>query len=287
MQRELGLATNGLTSGFVTQERADRFLCDLVNIPEYDHSPDGPNARQDGEGAVQVEMPPRVRDAWERVQNLFEDLLPKWGDPIHERPNRWIWEPIYRDPRRETVNPGANTVGLVWQDPQDPDYILVEDLPPKLRQVWRLPTVASRKVFLGGELGYYLRGPAMFETATKAHRAEMEERNRAEKEGATAAHAWSVGFQRWSEVLNKEAHDPKKMWAVSDADAFAEVLHRAISVAARMRLCANPACPAPYFIARKHSQRYCGDACAVPAQREWKQNWWRQNRNNYRSGKRK
>jgi hypothetical protein len=38
--------------------------------------------------------------------------------------------------------------------------------------------------------------------------------------------------------------------------------------------CLNPECPARYFFASRRSQRYCSEACAVPAQREHKRQWW-------------
>src|SRR5262249_11162200 len=40
------------------------------------------------------------------------------------------------------------------------------------------------------------------------------------------------------------------------------------------RYCANPDCAAPYFIAKKKGQKYCSEACALPAQREFKRQWW-------------
>lgn len=40
------------------------------------------------------------------------------------------------------------------------------------------------------------------------------------------------------------------------------------------RYCANADCPAPYFIAKRKSQKYCTDACSAPAQREFKRRWW-------------
>ncbi len=46
----------------------------------------------------------------------------------------------------------------------------------------------------------------------------------------------------------------------------------------RARRCPNPECPAPYFIADKKGQRYCSEACALPAQRESKRLWWANNR---------
>jgi hypothetical protein len=49
----------------------------------------------------------------------------------------------------------------------------------------------------------------------------------------------------------------------------------------RARHCQNGAdCPAPYFIAAKRWQKYCSDACAVPAQRAAKRKWWNEHRKN-------
>ena len=76
--------------------------------------------------------------------------------------------------------------------------------------------------------------------------------------------------------------DLQKMWIVSEADAFGQVLLRAVDVADRMRRCPTPACAAPYFIAQRRSQRYCSDACALPAQREFKRIWWREHGNQWR-----
>jgi hypothetical protein len=65
------------------------------------------------------------------------------------------------------------------------------------------------------------------------------------------------------------------VWIYRESPAFALVLLRALHLADRMRHCPNPACPAPYFIARRRSQKYCSDACALPAQREFKALWWK------------
>lgn len=55
----------------------------------------------------------------------------------------------------------------------------------------------------------------------------------------------------------------------------------------RTRYCANPSCAAPYFFARRRSQRYCCDACAVPGQREFKRRWWAEHGNESRSKRKK
>lgn len=266
MRNKLGSSwTNSPAPASLTRESADKFLCDLANVPDYDSSPDGPNARKDADGSVHVGRPVAVTDAWRRVSNLFRDLLPTHGNPNHERPNTLTGAP-----------------GVAWEDPDDPGYVTVEDLPPKLRLVWDMPMAQSRRIFLMCELAYYLRGPAMMVAATNAQLACTEERARVEQQGATTEQAITAGICRWSEVLHKETHDLQKMWIVSEADAFGQVLLRAVDVADRMRRCPTPACPAPYFIAQRRSQRYCSDACALPAQREFKRIWWREHGNQWR-----
>lgn len=73
-----------------------------------------------------------------------------------------------------------------------------------------------------------------------------------------------------------------KWFALMD-EPMAIVMLEAIHSADRMRICGNPQCPAPYFIASRRSQKFCCDACALPAQREYKRKWW----NEHRAKKRK
>jgi hypothetical protein len=50
----------------------------------------------------------------------------------------------------------------------------------------------------------------------------------------------------------------------------------ATELASKMALCANPDCPARYFLKGRKSQRFCDrPACAVYGQREHKKTWWR------------
>jgi hypothetical protein len=43
------------------------------------------------------------------------------------------------------------------------------------------------------------------------------------------------------------------------------------------RVCGNPECEAPYFLARRKDQRQCGnDKCTAWAQREWSLDWWKE-----------
>lgn len=42
----------------------------------------------------------------------------------------------------------------------------------------------------------------------------------------------------------------------------------------RVRHCPNPDCPAPYFFAKRHTQRYCSEKCAQNGERATKRKWW-------------
>jgi len=46
----------------------------------------------------------------------------------------------------------------------------------------------------------------------------------------------------------------------------------------RSRRCQNRECPAPYFWARRRTQKFCSSICAGPAKRKAKRRWWRKNR---------
>jgi len=258
MRNKHGLSCTAKTD--VDPALADKFLCALANVPEYDHSPDGPKAKKDEHDCVHVSPPPGVDDAWQRIYHLFPDLLPKHGNPDHERPNHGV----------------TDAHGLAWQDPADLEFVSVDDIPPKLRIVWTMPSIQGRKMVLVSELAYNLRGPAMMAVAIKARQAELEKRAEIEREGLAAENTWHTGYQVWQEVLKKESADLSRMWTAVDADAFGQVLLRAFEIADRLRFCPTPNCPAPYFIAQRRSQKYCSDACSLPAQRECKRAWWRE-----------
>ena len=59
-------------------------------------------------------------------------------------------------------------------------------------------------------------------------------------------------------------------------------LTHAQRVSDRMRRCENSSCPAPYFVARKRTQKYCSEECAAPAQREQKKAWWNEHGEEWR-----
>jgi hypothetical protein len=57
-----------------------------------------------------------------------------------------------------------------------------------------------------------------------------------------------------------------------ELDGFALVLLHALHFARNMRCCANPDCPARYYLAPRG--KYCSKECAAPSQRAFKLAWW-------------
>ena len=91
---------------------------------------------------------------------------------------------------------------------------------------------------------------------------------------AQARDPWIV---RWDELKAVRAN-PRCLAAVL---ALACIHH-----ADRFGSCRNPGCPAPYFFARRHDQRYCSSVCAGPAKRAAKLRWWHKcKRNKFKPGK--
>lgn len=50
----------------------------------------------------------------------------------------------------------------------------------------------------------------------------------------------------------------------------------------RARYCQNPICPAPYFFAKRHTQRYCCEKCAQGGEKESKRKWWAEHGSDWR-----
>ena len=57
---------------------------------------------------------------------------------------------------------------------------------------------------------------------------------------------------------------------------FQRAVYELFRQSAFAKVCANPDCPAPYFVAHKTAQRYCMNECAQVFQREWKRRWWKE-----------
>ena len=87
------------------------------------------------------------------------------------------------------------------------------------------------------------------------------------------------------EKANYEGDEFWAGWLESRVDPFSLVGLRALQIADRMRYCPNPTCLSPYFIAYRRSQKYCTDACALPAQRELKRAWWKEHGDEWRKAR--
>jgi len=49
-------------------------------------------------------------------------------------------------------------------------------------------------------------------------------------------------------------------------------------VKVRVNECDNLSCETPFFFPRRRDQLYCSPACAYPAKRQQKLNWWREHK---------
>jgi hypothetical protein len=119
-----------------------------------------------------------------------------------------------------------------------------------LAMAWRRPTVLSRQLCILQLLATYVSLSGL----------EVEKAN-------------YEGDEFWAD------------WLESRVDPFSLVGLRALQIADRMRYCPNPTCLSPYFIAYRRSQKYCTDACALPAQRELKRAWWKEHGDEWRKAR--
>jgi hypothetical protein len=67
---------------------------------------------------------------------------------------------------------------------------------------------------------------------------------------------------------------------------FDEAVYTLFRRSALSKVCANPDCPAPYFIAGRTTQQYCSEKCSGVLQRTHKLRWWKEHGKEWRSGKR-
>jgi len=68
---------------------------------------------------------------------------------------------------------------------------------------------------------------------------------------------------------------------------FQQGLYLLVSNSRLAKVCANPDCLAPYFIAKKATQRYCSDACSGVFQRDCKRRWWAEHGKQWRAKRKK
>jgi hypothetical protein len=65
-----------------------------------------------------------------------------------------------------------------------------------------------------------------------------------------------------------------------------EVLHCLMQESPKAKICANPDCPAPYFIAPRSNARYCSEDCLQAVQRASKRAWWEEKGQEWRESRR-
>jgi hypothetical protein len=68
---------------------------------------------------------------------------------------------------------------------------------------------------------------------------------------------------------------------------FQQILEYLIRPNVRTSICTNPQCSAPYFFSSRLGQKFCSDACALPAQRKFKRRWWAEHGREWRAKRKK
>jgi hypothetical protein len=66
-------------------------------------------------------------------------------------------------------------------------------------------------------------------------------------------------------------------------NAFESACYTILEKSALAKVCGNPDCPAPYFVAGRAIQRYCSPDCLKPFQKQWKRTWWEREGKNRRA----
>ena len=66
-----------------------------------------------------------------------------------------------------------------------------------------------------------------------------------------------------------------------------EALHFLMQQSPKAKICCNPDCPAPYFIAPRSNARYCSGDCLQAVQRAAKRKWWEEKGTDWRKRQKK
>ena len=72
---------------------------------------------------------------------------------------------------------------------------------------------------------------------------------------------------KWAKGQVKLSQPPEEL-------AVERAFHYLLTHHGRARVCPSPDCPASYFFATRHTQRYCSPSCAQHGERETKRRWW-------------
>jgi hypothetical protein len=76
-------------------------------------------------------------------------------------------------------------------------------------------------------------------------------------------------------------------YSLPPPNPFEQAIQLLIDAADLAHYCGNPECFTPYFFASRRNQKYCSDACAKPAQREFKRQWWAEHGEEWRATRKK
>jgi hypothetical protein len=145
-----------------------------------------------------------------------------------------------------------------------PRFWLIFDRRQGLRDIWKQEE----------DHAAYLRDFLMPEDPPEELRAKGYVGARDDESGYLWGSPFALDWNRSRIIYQPETEFQRAVYALFRKSALGKV-------------CKNPNCPAPYFVARKATQRYCSDKCAEVFQQEWKRKWWAQHGNEWRRGKAK
>lgn len=112
----------------------------------------------------------------------------------------------------------------------------------------------------------------------------IEKDLRTKKYGVFLLWKWAMFPRTFDSVEFNPPSMPSKLPLPS---LFEQALQHLLDGAVLTRQCKNPECLTPYFFATRQSQKYCSDACAKPAQREFKRKWWAEHGEEWRAKRKK
>jgi hypothetical protein len=119
---------------------------------------------------------------------------------------------------------------------------------------------------------------------------EIWEGKHKDSESQIIAHGLSLlvprqeeGYADTSQLLFHVSWESGCIWA-RPRDLGDYVWLSLLQYSRQLAVCGNRenGCPAPYFIRKKPNQKFCSDACALPAQREFKRRWFREHGEEWR-----
>jgi hypothetical protein len=131
-----------------------------------------------------------------------------------------------------------------WNQPVDTEVLLVRD---QVQELWR-----------GGDRANQI---AQYYLITEAISAVTDQLDSPAAKGALTPVLvdWKRGELRL---------------AFSPGNDFRTAIYGLLKVSRFAKECANPECPAPYFIAKKIIQQYCGDDCKHAARKKLQNAYW-------------